>query len=181
VNYYGSKSWSVLPVAVVRSAWTGFFFELIGLDWSDRMVYNQIAIKGLFVLLSIHVDWVGLDGFQFQTSQNLSQFFPISSNLHEIEITEQALSRNSIHRVRSSNFPQRTGACHSTFPATRDPRQCHLRRGPPARPHSPPQIQRSDPEPAARGVGPIFRCGLRVSFAVTRDGGTHTCIDATYS
>jgi hypothetical protein len=37
------------------------------------------------------VDWVGLDGFQSQTSQNLSQFFPIPSNPHGIGITEQAL------------------------------------------------------------------------------------------
>jgi hypothetical protein len=43
-------------------------------------------------LLSIHVDWVGLDGFQSQTSQNLSQFFPIPSNPHGIGITEQALT-----------------------------------------------------------------------------------------
>jgi hypothetical protein len=27
--------------------------------------------QGLFVLLSIHVDWVGFDGFQSQISQNL--------------------------------------------------------------------------------------------------------------
>jgi hypothetical protein len=39
------------------------------------------------------VDWVGLDGFQSQTSQNLSQFFPIPSNPHRIGITEQALKR----------------------------------------------------------------------------------------
>jgi hypothetical protein len=41
------------------------------------MDYNAITkllipTKGLFVLLSIHVDWVGLDEFQSQTSQNLS-------------------------------------------------------------------------------------------------------------
>jgi hypothetical protein len=53
--------------------------------------YLQITSKGLFVLLSIHVDWVELDGFQSQTSQNLSQFFPIPSNPHGIGITEQAL------------------------------------------------------------------------------------------
>jgi hypothetical protein len=35
---------------------------------------------------------VGLDGFQSQTSQNLSQFFPIPSNPHGIGITEQALT-----------------------------------------------------------------------------------------
>jgi hypothetical protein len=46
-------------------------------------------------LLSIHVDWVGLDGFQSQTSQNLSQFFPIPSNPHGIGITEQALNGNT--------------------------------------------------------------------------------------
>jgi hypothetical protein len=34
----------------------------------------------------------GLDGFQSQTSQNLSQFFSITSNPHGIGITEQALS-----------------------------------------------------------------------------------------
>jgi hypothetical protein len=50
-------------------------------------------LKGLFVLLSIHVDWVGLDRFQSQTSQNLSQFFPIPSNPHGIGITEQALNQ----------------------------------------------------------------------------------------
>jgi hypothetical protein len=33
-----------------------------------------------------------LDGFQSQTSQNLSQFFPIPSNPHGIGITEQALT-----------------------------------------------------------------------------------------
>jgi hypothetical protein len=36
---------------------------------------------------------VGLDEFQSQTSQNLSQFFPIPSNPHGIGITEQALKR----------------------------------------------------------------------------------------
>jgi hypothetical protein len=28
-------------------------------------------LQGLFVLLSIHVDWVGLSGFKSQTNQNL--------------------------------------------------------------------------------------------------------------
>jgi hypothetical protein len=36
-----------------------------------HLIYNQ----GLFVLLSIHVDLVGLDRFQSQISQNLSYFF----------------------------------------------------------------------------------------------------------
>jgi hypothetical protein len=41
---------------------------------------------------TIHVDWVGLDEFQSQTSQNRLQFFPIPSNPHGIGITEQALT-----------------------------------------------------------------------------------------
>jgi hypothetical protein len=56
-----------------------------------------LPAKGLFVLLSIHVDWVGLDGFQSQTSQNLSQFFPIPSNPYGIGITEQTLSWTDEH------------------------------------------------------------------------------------
>jgi hypothetical protein len=42
------------------------------------------------------VDWVGLDEFQSQTNQNLSQFFPIPFHPHGIGITEQALSCYSI-------------------------------------------------------------------------------------
>jgi hypothetical protein len=50
--------------------------------------------KGLFAFLSIHMDWVGLDGFKSQTSQNPSYFFPISSNPYATGITEQALTRD---------------------------------------------------------------------------------------
>jgi hypothetical protein len=50
-------------------------------------------IKDLFAFLSIHVDWVGLDGFKSRTSQNPSYFFPIPSNPHVTGITEQALKR----------------------------------------------------------------------------------------
>jgi hypothetical protein len=38
------------------------------------------------------MDWVGLDGFESQTSQISSQFFPISFNPCVLGITEQALS-----------------------------------------------------------------------------------------
>jgi hypothetical protein len=54
------------------------------------------------------VDWVGLDEFQSQTSQNLSQFFPIPSNPHEIGITEQALlwpgGLSSVPGIRKRSF-----------------------------------------------------------------------------
>jgi hypothetical protein len=84
----------------------------VGLEWSNGMAYDDTShtdvakrggywlgvdrggcqsSKGLFVLLSIHVDWVGLSGFQSRTSPNLSYFFPIPSNPHAIGITEQAL------------------------------------------------------------------------------------------
>jgi hypothetical protein len=43
---------------------------------------------------------VGLDGFQSQTSQNLSQFFPIPSNPYGIGITEQALTREEFRHAR---------------------------------------------------------------------------------
>jgi DNA-directed RNA polymerase subunit N (RpoN/RPB10) len=47
--------------------------------------------KGLFGYLSIHMDWVGLDGFESQTSQTSSHFFPNPSNPCVLGITEQAL------------------------------------------------------------------------------------------
>jgi hypothetical protein len=74
-----------------------------------RRKETQDSNKGLFVLLSIHVDWVGLDGFQSQTSQNLSQFFPIPSNPYGIGITEQALTveRAKIVRWHGLHKPER--------------------------------------------------------------------------
>jgi hypothetical protein len=33
---------------------------------------QMLLLYGLFVLLSIHVDWARLSGFKYQTSQNLS-------------------------------------------------------------------------------------------------------------
>jgi hypothetical protein len=38
------------------------------------------------------MDWVGLNGFKSQTSQNPSYFFSISSNPYATGITEQALN-----------------------------------------------------------------------------------------
>jgi hypothetical protein len=45
---------------------------------------------GLFVLLSIIVDWVGLSGFKSQTKKSFI-FFPMSSNTHGIGITKKGL------------------------------------------------------------------------------------------
>jgi hypothetical protein len=45
----------------------------------------------LFVLVIIHMYWVGLSRFKSISSQNLSQSHPIHSNTHVISITEQGL------------------------------------------------------------------------------------------
>jgi hypothetical protein len=45
-----------------------------------------------FVLVIIHMYWVGLSRFKSITSQNPSQSYTIHSNTHVISITEQALS-----------------------------------------------------------------------------------------
>jgi hypothetical protein len=46
-----------------------------------------------------------LDGFQSQTSQNLSQFFPIPSNPHGIGITEQALKKFDLFGIQTHPIP----------------------------------------------------------------------------
>jgi hypothetical protein len=58
----------------------------------EQLLKPRIANrKGFFVLLSIHMNWVCLDEFKFQTSQKTFIIFLIPSNLHEIGITEQVL------------------------------------------------------------------------------------------
>jgi hypothetical protein len=63
-----------------------------------------ISLKGLFVLVIIHMYWVGLSRFKSITSQNSSQSHPIDSNTHVISITEQALIGDA---------KKRTKACHT--------------------------------------------------------------------
>jgi hypothetical protein len=50
-----------------------------------------VTFTGLFVLVIIHMYWVGLSRFKSITSQNSSQSHPIHTNTHVISITEQAL------------------------------------------------------------------------------------------
>jgi hypothetical protein len=46
------------------------------------MLGNETPSKCMFVLFSIHVDWVRLDGFQSQISQNLSGLVRFGDNTH---------------------------------------------------------------------------------------------------
>jgi hypothetical protein len=63
-------------------------FFLLGLLLFWNGTGNSIRA---FVLVMIHMYWVGLSRFKSITSQNPPQFHPIHSNTHVISITEQAL------------------------------------------------------------------------------------------
>jgi hypothetical protein len=87
---YPLRSCSVIPIPYGLDE-IGKNYKRFWLVWNLNSLNPIESTWDLFVLVIIHMYWVGLSRFKSITSQNPSQSRPIRSNIHVILITKQGL------------------------------------------------------------------------------------------